>query len=107
MVFGLTLSDFATTLRFQAIGLADSQNTNDRVAFAIQADRLADDVAVAAEALLPEPVSHDEDAVFADLAFLRQKIPTQKEGRARSSSSSGSARRSKKSGGSAVKCTYL
>src|SRR2546429_5946578 len=36
--------------------------------------------AVASEALSPEPVSHDDHTVSADLAFLGQKIPPKEEG---------------------------
>ena len=66
-------------LVFETIGLACCQHSHHGVALTVEADGFADDIAVAAETLHPEPVGHDDDAVPADLPFLRQKIPSQEE----------------------------
>ena len=58
-------------LIFQAIGLPYRQDSHNSVGLAIESDGLADDVAIAPEALHPEPMRHDDHAVLADLPFLR------------------------------------
>ena len=67
-------------LVFQAIRLPGCQDTHDGVGLSIEADGFADDVAVAPEALHPEPMGHDHHVFPSDLPFLWQKIPPQEEG---------------------------
>src|SRR5215469_2325044 len=64
--------------RFQAIGLAGLVHTNYRIELAVHLDLSANDVAVGAE-MNPKTIGKDHDMVFANLAFLRQKIAPQQE----------------------------
>src|SRR5271169_6052880 len=65
-------------LRFEAIGLAFGKDAHNGVRLTVQADRLADNVAVAAETLDPQTVGHDGNAVLAYDSFFGQNIPTQR-----------------------------
>ena len=53
------------------------QDADDFVRFAIHANGAADDVRGAAEAVLPEALTDDHDAVVARHVFTRQEIATE------------------------------
>src|SRR5712664_1261152 len=69
-------------LRFETVGLPGREDTNNRVRFAVEADGLADDLAVTAKTLHPKSVRHDDDAIPAHDAFLGENVPPEEKGSA-------------------------
>jgi hypothetical protein len=61
-------------LALDAIGGAGCENADDGILLAVESKLLADDVFVAAEAVLPEAIGEDGYVLLAKLAFLGEKI---------------------------------
>src|SRR6266508_6370390 len=64
-------------LRLKPVIQAGRRNSDHRVWLAIHSDLLADDLAVGAEMLIPQPVAQYYDALFAHLALFRQETAAQ------------------------------
>jgi hypothetical protein len=56
-----------------------AEHADDGECLAVDPDRLAEHVRIAAEALLPEVVAHDDHLVLARRAFLFEKQPPHRE----------------------------
>jgi hypothetical protein len=70
-------------LRAEAIGGAGGEDPDHGVRPPVDADVAADEVAVAAEPLLPHAVGEDDDVLPAGHALLRQKVAAEEHGVAR------------------------
>src|ERR1700730_4996420 len=75
-------SERSEELSFQAVGLSLGENSDDGIRLIVQSNGLADDVAVAAEALHPKLMGHDGNAVFPHNSFLGEDIPPEHKGSA-------------------------
>ena len=67
-------------LTLHAVGRAGRQHADDRVLLAIHADLLADDMAIAAEPILPELVGQNRFELFAKLPFFGKEVAAEQEG---------------------------